>query len=393
MVGLSRSSMVALLAVALFSLASAGVVVGFTADGSSAPPEIVSATNSTNYVVPDRANVTRQEYEQADLDIASVMAADTERIQGQYNERYYQWIQETESEEAAKTAISQQIGQRVERLERRQQRLFDDYSSGTLSSETLVRELARLEIAAQGHRSHIDQFFEDRTGDTPSGLLVETAMLRNPVSEQLVDALSTRQESVSVYVVAAPDSLAAATVVEDTYHRQATLRAERDPAGTDQFAEGDEGRAQAAGSRAQSLYSEQIDTVRGFSGTNLYEFRMNHSHGELVGYLDGSTTNPVHEYQYKRPVVSVPAETTSSTGDSFRLNVQYTDATGPMAVTLLGTGSDVPPTVDLTIDGQYVGTIDQSGQLWTIQPLGSFTVTATTEDGETVSVTVPGTRR
>jgi len=381
--------MVALLAVALCGLAGVSVVVGLSGVDSSAPPEMISATNSTNYVVPDRANVTRQEYEQVDLDIASVVAADTERIKGRYDELYYQWIQESRTEEAAMTTISQRIGQRVERLERRQQRLFDDYSSGELSTGTLVRELARLEIAAQNHRSNIDQFFEDGTSETPSGLLVETAMLRNPVSEQLVDAQSTRQDPVSVNVVSAPDSLVAATVVEDTYYRQATLRAERNPAGTDQFAQGDEGRAQAAGSRAQSLYSDQVDTVRGFTGTHLYEFSMNHSQGELVGYLDGSTTNPVHEYQYKRPVVSVPAETTSSTGESFRLNVQYTDSTGPMAVTLLGTGSDVPPTVDVTVDGQYVGTIDQSGQLWTIQPLGSFTVTASTEDGETVSVTVP----
>jgi hypothetical protein len=390
MVGLSRSSMVALLAVALVSTAGVGVVVGLTGVGSTAPPEIISATNSTNYVVPDRANVTREEYEQADLDIASVVAADSERVKGQYDELQYQSIQESRPEGAARTAISQQIGEQIAQLERRQEQLFEDYSNGDLSTGALVRELARLEIAVKNHRSNIDQFFEDAPSETPSRLLVKTAMLRNPVSEQLVDALSTRQDAVSVYVVSAPDSLVAATVVEDTYHRQATLRAERDPAGTDEFAQADEGRAQAAGSRAESLYSGQLDTVRGFSGTHLYEFSINHSHGELVGYIDGSTTNPVHEYQYKQPVVSVPAETTSNTGESFRLNVQHTDGTGPMAVTLLGTGSEVPTTVDITVDGEFIGAVGQSGQLWTIQPLGSFTVSATTEDGETVSVTVPG---
>jgi hypothetical protein len=388
--GLSRSTTVALLAVALLSLTSIGVVVGFTGADSS-PPEMISATNSTNYVVPDRANVTRDSYAEADLDIASIIAADTERIKGQYDERHYQWIQESRSEGAARTTIAEQIDERVQRLEERQQQLFAEYSSGELSTGTLLRELAQLEVAAQNHRATIDQFFENGASETPSRLLVETSMLRNPVSENLADALSSRQESVSVYVVSAPDSLVAATVVEDTYFRQATLRDQRDPAGSDQFAEGDQGRAQAAGSRARSLYSGQVDAARGFTGTHLYEFSINHSHGELVGYLDGSTTNPVHEYQYKRPVVSVPAETTSNTGDSFRLTVQYTDSTGPMAVTLLGTGSDVPPTVDVTVDGEFVGTIGQSGQLWTIQPLGSFTVTATTDDDETVSVTVPDT--
>jgi hypothetical protein len=388
MVGLSRSTTVALLAVALLSLASVGVVVGFS-NADSSPPEMISATNSTNYVVPDRANVTRESYAEADLDLATVIAADTERIKGQYNDHYYRWIQESRSEVAARTTIADQIDERVQRLENQQHQLFDEYSNGKLSTGTLLRELAQLEVAAQNHRANIDQFFENGASETPSRLLVEMSMLRNPVSEHLVDALSTRRESVSVYVVSAPDSLVAATVVEDTYFRQATLRGQRDPAGSDQFAEGDQGRAQAAGSRAQSLYSNQVDTARGFTGTHLYEFSINHSHGELVGYLDGSTTNPVHEYQYKRPVVSVPAETTSNTGDSFRLNVQYTDSTGPMAVTLLGTGSDVPPTVDITVDGEFVGSIGRSSQLWTIQPLGSFTVTAVTDDGESVSVTVP----
>jgi len=386
-----RSATAALLIVAVVCALGVGAATAIGSDtfGAEPAPEIVTATNSTDYLIPDRANVTQRGYVRADLDLGAVMAADAERIQGRHDQLVYDRIQSSErlnDDQAILTAIDS----RAQGLESRQARLFERYSSGSISAETLLRGLARLEVAADTQREHIDRYLDDRSELESAYLTVYPSMLSNPVSEKAVAAQSGQGAPTSVYLIGAPDSLAAATVVGDTYYRQATLRGERDPAGTDKFEEGELGRARAAGNRAQDLYSDRSESVRGFGGTHVYEFNINHSHGELVGYLDGSTTNMIHEYQYKRPIVEVPAQTTSNTAESFRLNIQYTDPTGPMAVSLLGTGTDVPPEVTVSVDGEAVGTIGQTGQLWTIQPIGQFTVTAITEDGDTTSVTIPG---
>jgi len=171
------------------------------------------------------------------------------------------------------------------------------------------------------------------------------------------------------------------------------LRAERDPGGDDQFAaENPDVPAQPAFSRGVQLYSwaegSNADS-RGFRGTSIYVFRANHSHGTLFSYLDGGTTNPFHEYQFKRSAAVPVTETETNTSQSLRLNVQYTDPTGPMLVSLIGSGGAVPPSTTVTVDGQRVGRITGGGQLWTVQPIGTFSVTVTTEAGESVSVTVP----
>lgn len=389
MIGLSRSTVVILSTVVLLCLAGVGSVVGLTHFQSGTTSEIVSAENTTNYVIPARDNVTRQEYEQANLDVATVIAADTERIQAQHDRMVFEEIVASREDEVAKQEIADRIEQRIATLERRQERLFNEYSSGEMTGGTLLRELTRIEVGAQNQNANIERYFDGDSAEFSVGLDVQTSMFENPVSQQIVGAQNGNEGPVNVYVLSAPDSMVAATVIEDTFYRQATLRSERNPSGTDQLAESEQSRAQAASDRAEELYSTTPDTVRGFTGTNLYQFRKNHSHGTLVGYLDGATQNPVHEYQYKQPIVDVPARTISNTGENFRLNVQYTDATGPMAISLLGTNGDVSPSVDIAVDGNSVGSIEGSGQLWTVQPTGAFTVTASTEDGEIVSVAVP----
>lgn len=385
-----RSTTAALLGLALLVAASVGIVGlgGALSAADGAPPEVIENPNSTSYVTPGAENVTRQAYAEAGLDVGAAMVTDAERMQARHDELVYG---ELESEADVQLAVSI-LETRIGALERRHEQLLGNYSSGDISTGTLLRELARIEVAAAQQRATVDELraagVSDDVGERLSSLSVEPAVLGQPVTERVAAAMTARQGPVRVYVAAAEDALVAATVVEDRYVRQATLRGERNPFGEDQFAASGEGRAQAASDRATSIYSAQASTVRGFAGTSVYEFSADHSLGELVAYLDGATTNPFHEYQYKQPVVEIPAQTSSATTESFRLNVQYTNTTGPMAVSLLGTGSDALPPVTISVNDQPVGMIEGGGQLWTIQPVGEFTVTATTEDGESASVRV-----
>jgi len=385
-----RSTAVAVLGVAL--LAGVGVVgvatALSTADG--APPEVIETPNSTSYVTPDAANVSRQEYTEASLDVGTAMVTDAERFQVRYDELVLADA-EADGDGGARATVSL-LEQRVATLERRHEQVLARYSRGDISTGTLLTELARLEVAAEQYRETVARLQEEGTSSQLTSrisvLSVEPTLLDQPVVEQVATAKTTGEESVRVYVAAADDGFVAATVIEDRYVRQATLRGERNLTGDDQFAEGPGGRAQAASERGSSLYSVQANTVRGFEGTHVYEYRADHSLGEAFAYLDGATTNPFHEHQYKQPVVSIPAQTSSSTGDSFRLNVQYTNATGPMAISLVGAGTEELTPVTIEVEGQPVGTIESGRQIWTIQPLGDFTVTATPADGKPVSVRV-----
>jgi len=377
---------VALLAVA--GVGAAGLGSALPAEGTT-PQEMVTVNGSTSYVVPDTANVTRQEYGEATLDVGATIAADAERLQARHDQLIYGSLDLTQADQAQRAVGI--LEDRVERVERRHDQLLRNYSAGDITTGTLLTELSRLEVAATQHRAAIDRLQEaelpDDAGDRLSAISVEPTLLKHPVTERVVAAKTGGEDPARVYVASAPGSLVAATVDDDTYVRQATLRDEHMP-GEDQFAAGSTPRAQAAADRGSSLYSTPANTTRGFTGTNVYEFSANHSLGELTAYLDGTTTNPYHEHQFKRPVFNIPAETSSSTSESFRLNVQHTNATGPMAISLLGTDTGQFTPVTVFVDGDRAGTIEGSRQLWTIQPIGEFTVTAETADGETVSVTV-----
>lgn len=385
-----RATTAALLGVALLAAASIGIVGlgGALSTAEGAPPEVVETANSTSYVMPATENITRQEYGEATMDVGTAIVTDAERLQARHDQLVFDVVES----QGGTRAVLNILEQRVAALERRHERLLANYSSNEISTGTLLRELARIESAAQHHRIAVERLQADEVPDDVanrlSTLSVEPTMLGQPVTERVRAAMTAGEEPVRVYVTTAEDGIVTATVIEDRYVRQATLRGEREPSGDDQFAEEVEGRAQVASSRGSSLYSVPADTVRGFTGTSVYEYSANHSLGETVAYLDGATTNPFHESQYKQPVVEIPAQTSSATAESFRLNVQYTNTTGPMAISLLGTGSDSLPPAAISVNDQPVGTIEGGGQLWTIQPVGDFTVAATTEDGESASVRV-----
>jgi hypothetical protein len=385
-----RATTAALLGVALLAAASIGIVGlgGALSTSDGAPPEVVETANSTGYVMPAAENITRQEYSEATIDVGTAIVTDAERLQARHDGLVFDVV---ESQGGTRAVVSI-LEQRVAALERRHEWLLRNYSSDSISTGTLLRELARIEGATQHHRAAVERLqaeeLPDDVANRLSTLSVEPTMLGQPVTERVRAAMTAGEEPVRVYVAAAEDGIVTATVIEDRYIRQATLRGEREPSGDDQFAEGAGGRAQAASDRGTSLYSVSANTVRGFTDTSVYEFNANHSLGETVAYLDGATTNPFQESQYKQPVVEIPAQTSSATTGSFRLNVQYTNTTGPMAISLLGTGSDSLPPAAVSVNDQPVGTIEGGGQLWTIQPVGDFTVTATTEDGESASVRV-----
>ena len=113
-----------------------------------------------------------------------------------------------------------------------------------------------------------------------------------------------------MYTQSTDDALVLATIDGASYLRQATVRAERDLGGEDQFVD----LWRDATNRAETLYPWAFgsDNLRDLDVINLqvfsqvYAVKAQHAHGELTVYLDGATRNVFHENQQK-PLGSQPA--------------------------------------------------------------------------------------
>jgi hypothetical protein len=362
----------------------------------------ISVTNSTNYLSPSTENTTRQVYERADVDVAGAIAVDAERLEGEHRRMILDTQLSTggNTTDIARDTVAE-IEAKVSELDQRQNQLFEQFSAGEISNERLVRELAQLEVTADQYRE-LSRFArtQSRIPDDTSlsrryrNLASETPLLSSPLSERIEGVITGTADPLTVYFQSADDALVMATANGSKYLRQATVRTNRDRTATDRFRASDLPAPQAAFERANELYPWTANdvlapNVQGYGNSSVYLFSANHSHGELNTYLDGKTQAPFHENQRKDPG-SVPiSSTTTNTENDLRLIVQSTAATGPMLINLVGTGSDAPSEVTLTINGHPIGTVAVGEELWTVQPLGEFQVTALTDGNATVSVTVP----
>lgn len=398
-----RSRLVVIVFVVLVGIAA--TAVGVAATGPSVLSDEhtpgIEVTNSTNYLSPSAENTTRQVYETVHVDVAGAVATDGERLEGEQRRLLIdEQLTQANTTEVAREII-QEIETGVTQLDERQRQLFEQFSDGEITNEVLMRELARLEATATQYRE-LSRFTQNQAripSDTSlslryRNLASETTLLPSHLSKRIQRVIAGNTEPTTVYIQSTADALVLATAKESEYLRQATDRSLRDPTATDQFKQSDLPAPQAAFERAKALYPWTADdvltpNVQGYGDSSVYLFTANHSHGELNTYIDGRTNYPFHENQKKKPG-SVPiSSTTTNTENDLRLIVQSTAPTGPMLINLVGTGSDAPSEVTLTINGNEIGTVTVGEELWTVQPVGEFQVTAHAGGNETASVTVP----
>ncbi|MFB6308422.1 MAG: hypothetical protein ABEH35_03750, partial [Haloarculaceae archaeon] len=162
---------------------------------------------------------------------------------------------------------------------------------------------------------------------------------------------------------------------------------------TDQFTQGDTHRINAANTRAFELYPWVTNhtvspTSRALGRTGIYRFHADHTQGELTAYIDGGTTNVFRESQRLDPTSMLTGGNVTRTGTAVRVRVNRSHPTGPMRVSLSNPSTGVAVNGTVHINGQPVGTTGDDGHLWVIEPRGSTVVNATTDDGQSVTVTL-----
>lgn len=395
---------VALVVISVLFAVVAVTVGAAVTESTDSQSTVVEESNTTNFLSP--ATPSGEQYQQVTLDASSAATVAAQEIHNEHESRTFDRRLHAANESEQATIAQEQLDRiknRFELFEQRQQELFNQYSNGEITSETLIRELIALQGAIDAHADLLERTEPHASPSDEFRIELETLVdaisVEQPVVERMQQALVGTGEPATVYLQSADSALVLASVNDGLYTRQATLLDERDLTGTDQF--GDDlspGGYSEAQQRMEELYpwaynlpDLQIggDSLSVYS--QIYQLGLTHPHGELTTYFDGATRNVFHENQYM-PVNLVPTEATlSNSTDAGTLTVDVTRETGPMRVTVEDEqGSPLETTVE--VNEQRVGTTDEDGTLWTVQPTDGFEITVTTADGETITADLSGER-
>ena len=409
--------LVGTLVFALLCVAGMGIALGDAPSGddgsygssSSLTSELASQhptlydTQTESYPAPHHSDVTRQDYTETGLDVSSAVASDADALRGELTRDSFRiQFEETPTSDRQEFVdeMAASIQTRMESLDESHGSLIAAYSENELSADRLLGEYLRVIEQVEEHRLLISTV-ETVTAESDDASLsedvqtefdkvgAEILVLPTPVIDDYRDAVRSQSDQQSVYVQASADAIVLSTITPHRHTRQATLRGERIVGGTDQFAEDGDSRIVEAFERAEELYpSIRVSIGAPFAHTTVYRVDSPQSQGELVSFIDGATRNVFHEIRSIDPALVNVTGTHQNSTDSLQLDVETTDPSGPMHVSVTdSTGSPVDATV--TVGDWTVGSTDPNGELWTIQPLGELSVTATDGDDESVTVTLP----
>jgi hypothetical protein len=358
----------------------------------------VDDTTEIRYTSPD--GDVREEYAQMGVDVSSAVAAETAAVRSQYRRVLFDRRLEGASNRSAvaeQTATA--IIDRTETLDQRHADLLAAYGNGTDSTPQLLRGLLQTRAAALGEATLADRLVttaDERENVTLSSatetqldaLDAEHVLLPSPVVDDLEATVTGAAGGKSVYVQASADALVLAAGGEGQT-RRASLRGERDESAPNQFAQGEGSPIGNAFQRATQLYPGTYSLTSGgrLDDTAVYRISGDHEAGNLTVYLDGGTTNAFHERQ-TLDAGQLSTTTTVNTTGLLSLTTESTRPSGPMSVLLADDGE---PVADATVrvGNDTAGTTGSDGTLWTTQPVETDRVSATTPDGETVSLTIP----
>lgn len=408
-----RRTALAAVGCCLLAVLTAGLALGTIPGAGDAPapvPEIVSDANTSNYLNPPTDGEVRQGSDVQGVNVGLAAARDAESLVGNHerailDHRFEGGIGPQAGLEHVRRAYAN-LSDRTARLREVSRATRAAYRVGDLSEEEFLYRTARIEAAANrasAYREEMVSHLEDIGARSHSlytdvqGLQPELQTLTGPVADILVNRHTGNVSSGSTYVrVTGTGGYVMSTVASGRFYREAQVSDDWNRDGEDQFASDEDiGPLSRARSRAFDLYpwatSHPVgltNTPGPFTVTTLYPVILNHQHGEIRIYFDGTTTDVFREHQSKL-LNELPMnwQRTTTDGD-LRLNVSGTYPTGPLQVNVTRASTGVQVGSNIQINGTEVGRTVADGRLWTVQPAGAFTVSATSgEDSVRLIVT------
>lgn len=404
----SPALLVAILVVATASPAAGLAAAPQVAAADGQGFQIMPINGTTNQLSIADSDLRTAEYNSAGIDVGTAVASGSRELHQEHETRAFEQRFIRAGSERARTELVTDrvdaVEQRRAALETRQRQVLAEYTSGAATVDDFVRVRALVDAEAgellrslssieRADRNNPD-FSMDRALRTDLENTKGTLrMLRGPVASTLGDSLAGADTASRVYLEASTDGYMLATVEDGRYVRETHLSGERSPGAEDQFATAEGDRLRNAADRAEALYpwlyDRQLPSVQSYGTTNIYQISADHSNGRLIAYLDGGTTDVFREVQYRQLSTVEPAETRTTVDGTVRVTVNRAYETGPVLVTVSNNATGVPVSGTVSVDGQAVGSTGADGQLWTVEPRDSYTVTVNTTDGERVDVAVP----
>ncbi len=399
--------LVALLFVTATVLPVAGTYPTQTETGDAPLASVTTVPNTTNQLDLPAGEVRRSSYDSTGIDIGTATAAWSAKLQHRHDAlSFEEQFRRTEGSDARAQLIADRLATieaKQRALDERQDRATARYARGEISASAFLR--TRLAVDAEA-RELLGT--TDRIATAPGYSLSESATARlrsvegelrtltGPVGAQLQSAETADR---TYYIEVSDDGYMLATVADGQYVRETRLDSARDASQADQFLQtaindGDPetDRLDIADERAADLYAwlyeRQRPSLTYYGTSGIYELTADHPNGELTAYLDGGTTEVFYEEQLRDLSDVQTTGTQRSVSGTLAVTVRQSSPTGPLLVSAVN--NETSATVDgtVTVDGRPVGTTGNDGVLWTVEPRGAYTVTVSTDTGNT-TVVVP----
>jgi len=379
-----------------------------TADGSDQLPQITAVDNTTNHLAIPASDVRSTTYNRSSIDVGVAVAAGSSDLRSDYatttfERQFFQQDSDAARDRLVDETLTDIESQRTS-LERRNQAAIQQYASGVITATEFLRQRALIDAESRQLATRLDRI-RATAGTAPDYSLSPAQRFRlensrgvlktyrGPISQRISHETAGTVEPNAVYVEASSEGYMLSTVADGQYTRETYLGQDREQTAVDQFAQTNDSLG-AVNTRAETLYpwlySEQYPSVQTYGRSAIYQIQADHSNGQLTAYLDGGTTNVFYETQTLELTTVDRSEVAAGVNQSVRVRVQQSFESGPLLITATDNSTGSPTDATVRINGKRIGTTGTDGTLWTVEPRGEYTVTATTQDGEQVRVPVRG---
>ena len=398
-------------------------------NGREVNPAAISETTpargtTASLTIPHNERETTQ-YNASTLDVSGTLALDEQRLQGRFHELTLDERFATTDSLSARRAMLRTTGDRIEarieQLRKRQSRLIAEYNDGSISSRQFLRDLARIDkaadrlaIAADNVAARASSVPESSINGQPAvnwaqNRRIELSSLQGPVRDRINEAFAgnnteradtdipsgfeeiasqrrPRLEPLFVYIETSRKDVVLATVDDGQYYREASFADERNATGrglnttTDVF------------TRVEELYPWATThaghtDLSGNRRTGISRLTLFHDHGHLTTFFNQSSGRVVAEHQQKTVFSVPPTEPIVAAKGDLRLVVNRTQPTAPLRISLETPAGD-PVDGTITINDRRAERTGTDGQLWTITPQKTLRITARA-NGKTIRVRLP----
>lgn len=321
------------------------------------------------------------------LDLGGALSVGTDGLRARYDALAAREWYHTANTSAGRVALLADrldaVAADAARLRRVEREAVRAYVAGDRTTRELVGDLARVHARSTGLRDVVDTLGTLAAGVPNTSLIARAgsvdarlATLRGPVRDRVVDAVAGRAEPVRVHVEASDAGLVIGYLAAEAYVREASRADRRDDALGDpalNFGVASEYAVDSYPWAFNNSQSTGIDVL----DADTFRLTVEHLHGTLTAYVDGSTGRVYREVQRQR-LARLPTEGIATVRrGGVRLSVERTYPGGPMRVSLTnGTNASAVPDGVVILGNASVGTTSTDGELWLVEPRRPYTVTA-----------------